>query len=49
MLVWFTVGALLALALQGGADFPNALGEGVGGEVAGSVSVDGDKGLRNVD
>ena len=30
MLVWFANGALLALALQGGADLPYALVEGVG-------------------
>ncbi len=49
MLVWFSVGALLALALKGGADLPYALVEGVGGEVAGSISLDGNEGLRDVD
>ena len=49
MLVWLPVCALLALALESGADLPDALVEGVGGEVTGGVSVDGDEGLRDVD
>jgi hypothetical protein len=49
VLVWFSVGALLALALYGGADLPYALVEGVGGKVVGSISLDGDEGLRDVD
>jgi hypothetical protein len=42
VLVWFSVGTLLAFALQGGADLPYL-------EVAGGISVDWDEGLRNVD